>query len=524
MIYSPHKMCIPSPLLLNRLMVIVVVLIMTGCAITPEAFTDEELQLQAKQDKENLSQRYVPVTGPISLYEAMARALNHNLDLQLEASEKILAETELELTKYDQLPEFVTSLDYAGRSNRSGASSQSLITGIESLESSTSSDRYVATSQFGLTWNILDFGVSYIRAKQAADEILIAEEQKRKVVNRLMQDVRGLYWRAVSHDRLNEKLTSVLERVSQALEQSRKIEADRLETPLTALTYQRELMDVKRTLQEIQRELSLTKIQLAALMNLPPGADYELEIPVRNELDIPNLDMNVETMEELSLLNRSELREIAYQQRINSKETKAALLELLPGIDLSIGRTHSDNSFLFNKDWTNYGAAVSWNLVNVFKLSSTNHVYRSREDVLKARRMAMSMAVLTQVHVSLAQFIHSRNEFQTWSEYYDTQTRILDQVNAAAQTNSISQQNVIQEEMSTLVAEVRYDVAHADLQNAYADIYAAMGLDSIPENVDISNIKLYSEQLRKSFEQLPERASSLTMQLSSVLVDSTAQN
>lgn len=504
---------------LKLLILLVMIFVMAGCAMVPEPLTSDELQMQADYDMRQLKKKQLPVTGPISLYEAMARALNHNLDLQLEASEKLLAEAELELTKYDQLPEFAVSFDYAGRSNRSGASSQSLITGVESLESSTSSDRYIATSQFGLSWSILDFGVSYFRAKQAADQILIAQEQKRKVINRLIRDVRSLYWRAVSHDRLNEKLSNVLARVSQALEQSRKIESERLETPLAALTYQRELMDVKQTLQEIQRELSLTKIQLAALMNLPPGTQYQLEIPQRDDLTLPELTMDVTKMEELSLVNRSELREIAYRQRINAKETKAALLELLPGIDLNIGQTHSDNSFLFNHDWTNYGAAVSWNLVNVFKLSSANYVYKSREEVLKARRMAMSMAVLTQVHVSLAQFAHSKNEFQTWSEYYDTQLRILDQVNAAAQTNSISEQNVIQEEMSTLVAEVRYDVAHADLQNAYADIYEAIGMDSIPDDIDTNNIKLYSKHLRQYFEGLPNKTNNLSLQLSSVTME-----
>ena len=503
--------------LLSRIAVLGMLLLLSGCVLTPIEFTDEELQIQSELDKQNLGQQHVPVTGPITLYEAMARALNHNLDLKLEASEKVLAEAELELTKFDQLPEFATNLDYSGRSNRSGASSQSLVTGIESLESSTSSDRYVATSQFGLSWSILDFGVSYIRAKQAADEVLIAQEQKRKVVNRLMQAVRSLYWRAVSHDRLSEKITSVLERVSGALEQSRQVESDRLETPLTALTYQRELMRVRQTLQEIQRELSLTKIQLAALMNLPPGTSYQLDIPARDELVIPKLNMDVKAMEELSLLNRSELREIGYLQRINSKETKAALLALLPGIDLNFGRTHSDNSFLFNHDWTNYGAAVSWNLMNVFRLPSTKFVYKTRDDVLKARRMAMSMAVLTQVHVSLAQFSYAQNEYQAWSEYFDTQSRILDQVNAAALTNSISEQNVIQEEMSTLVAEVRYDVAHADLQNAYADIYAAIGVDSIPDDIDVSDLELYSKELHKYVEELPDRANMLTLQLSTIV-------
>ena len=440
----------------------------------------------------------------------MARALQHNLDLHLEASEKLLAQRELELTRYDQLPELVGRLDYAGRSNFSGASSRSLITGVESLESSTSSDRYIATTELGLTWNILDFGVSYVRAQQAADRVLVAEEQKRKVVNRLIQDVRSLYWRAVSHDRLTTKLERVLERVSFALEQSREIERNRLETPLAALTYQRELMDVKRNLLEIKRELSLTKIRLGALMNLPPGQDYELVIPERGQA-LPGLDMSVSAMEAMSLVNRSELREIGYEQRINSKEARAALLSLLPGLDLSIGRVHSDNSFLQNHSWKRYGAAVSWNLFNVFKMPATKRMTQARKDVLEVRRLAMSMAVLAQLHVSLAQFEHSKNEYSTWMEYHDTQSRILEQVSAAAQTNSTSEQNVIREEMNALVAEVRYDVAYADMQNAYADVYAAIGLDAIPENVDAKNVDLYSQVLRNYFEESARRVNTLTV-------------
>ncbi len=385
----------------SALGVLFLLLMLSGCLTAPEAFTEKELKILAKFDKELLQKTRVPLTErPISLYEAMARALNYNLDLKLETSEKVLAEAELELTKFDQLPEFAADLDYAGRSKDSGASSRSLLTGVESLESSTSSDRYVATTELGLSWSILDFGVSYIRSQQAADAVLVAKEQRRKVVTRLIRDVRSLYWRAASHDRLSEKLTNVLSSVTQALERSQKIESNRLETPLKELTYQRELMDVRLTVNQIQRDLSTTKLQLAALMNLPPGTPYELEIPTRDELTIPDLHMDIEVMEELSLMNRSELREIGYQQRINSKEAKAVLLTLLPGIDLNIGRTRSDNSFLFNDNWASYGAAVSWNLFNIFKFPTTKLVQERRDYVLKAQRVAMSMAILTQVHVT----------------------------------------------------------------------------------------------------------------------------
>ena len=67
-------------------------------------------------------------------------------------------------------------------------------------------------------------------------------------------------------------------------------------------------------------------------------------------------------------------------------------------------------------------------------------------------------------------------------------------------TRSIKERNVIQEEMSTLVAEVRYDIAYADLQNAYADIFAAVGIDDIPKDIEKHDIEDLSALLKDHFE------------------------
>ncbi len=493
-------------------------LFVSGCSIVPVAFTSEEISASAEEDKKQLLSEQEPVTGPISLYEAIARALSYNLDLRLEVTEKILSQRELDLSRYDQLPELVGNLDYSSRSNFSGANSRSLTTGNESLQSSTSSDRDVLSNDISLSWNILDFGLSYIRAQQAADRVLISEEQRRKVVNQLVQDVRGLYWRAVSNDRLVLELKFLLERVSEAISQSKEIEINRLDKPLTALTYQRELIGIKRELQELQRELSLAKIQLAALMNLRPGAEYQLVLPDRTDV-IHEVGMSPQMMEELSLINRSELREIGYEQRINAKETKAAILQLLPGINLNFGDNHSSNSFLFNRDWLSYGARISWNLLNIFKLPSTKRVAEAQDVVLKARKLAMSMAILTQVHVGLAQFSNSRNEYKTSTDYYHTQVKILEQIRAAAETNSVSEQAVIREEMNTLVSEVKYDIAYADLENAYADAYAAIGVDPIPKNFDTKDIHSLTETLRDYFENISSRAKNFSMNLNSIKLE-----
>ncbi|MGH8525834.1 MAG: TolC family protein, partial [Gammaproteobacteria bacterium] len=410
--------------------------LVSGCALTPEALRDGEVKAQAANDYINLTKEHEPVRGPISMYEALARALKYNLDFRLELTKKVLALEQLNVSRYEMLPQFVSNLSYNARDKFSGASSRSLITGRQSLESSTSSDRDVGEVELGLVWNVLDFGVSYYRAKQAADRVLIAEEQKRKAVNRIAQEVRTAYWRAVSAERLQGQLDALMSRVARALSDSREVVWKRLDAPMTQLTYQRELLAVKRELQELQRDLELAKYQLAELMNLRPNARYELAVPKRGEL-ARAIKLGHAEMEQMALESRPELRELGYEKRINAQEARAAILELLPGVDLSVTKNYNSNSFLFHNNWVNLGSRVAWNLLNLIRMPQKMKELKAQAGVLDAQRLALSIAVLTQVNVSLAQYGHAQNEYQTASEYHAIQQGIIRQVHAGVKVNRI---------------------------------------------------------------------------------------
>ncbi len=484
-----------------RCYIVVLCLLVSGCAFIPVPLTHDELKAQASNDSVLITWNQDPVVEPITLYESIARALKYNLDFHLEFAEKILSQTELDLSRYELLPQLVAKSGYNGRDNFSGASSQSLLTGLQSLSTSTSSNRDIFNADLSLTWNVLDFGLSYIRAKQAADKVLIAEEEKRKVVNRMVQDVRTAYWRAVSNDRLIVKLEALLVRVSQAIEESKQVEKKRLERPLTALTYQRELIGIKRELEALQRDLSLAKIQLAALMNLRPGESYQLVIPDRGDI-VDKVDISPEMMEQIALENRPEIRTISYEERINKKEAKAAILSLLPGLDINFGKSYSSNSFLFNNNWLSYGTQVSWNLLNIFKLPATKRELGARENVLEARRLALTMAIMTQVHVSLAQYEHAQREYKTAADYYLTQQKILDQLRSGVAKNTVTEQSLIREEMNMMVAEIKYDIAYSDVENAYAGIFASLGIDPFPIDADTDSVSSLTDSIMKYFEGL----------------------
>ena len=201
---------------------------LSSCAVKPIPLTRDEVRSRMQADRAVLTKDQEPVSGPIDLYEAMARALKYNLDARVELMHKMLAQTQLDLSHYAMLPRLAANAGFDGRNNFSGGVAQSLITGRQVLEPFTSSEKNIFSADLSLSWNVLDFGMSYIRAKQAADDVLIAEEERRRVANRVMQDVRGAYWQAVSAERVLPSLKMLDEWVKSALDKAQAVQDEKL--------------------------------------------------------------------------------------------------------------------------------------------------------------------------------------------------------------------------------------------------------------------------------------------------------
>ena len=456
--------------------------VVSGCAVTPHPLTPAEIATTAEANMRDVDAEQEPVSGPIDLYQAMARGLRYNLDYRVEMMEEALRTRELDVARYDMLPQLVASGGYAGRSNYSGASSLSLLTRRQSLEPSTSAERDLFTADLTLSWDVLDFGLSYVRANQRADEILISQERRRKVANRIIEDIRTSYWRAVSAERLLVKLQQLEGAVSETLANSERVAERRVSSPLTALTYQRELIEIQAEIRRLQRELVVAKSQLAALMNLRPGTEFTLVLPDRG-LPLPAVNYSGEDMMMTALQNRAELREVSYRQRINARELDAALLSALPSFRGVLGVNVDSNDFLYNNDWMQYGARASFNLLNLFRLPAQRRAIGAQDDLLHAREMALTMAVMTQVHVSRARYGHLTQELDTARRQMDVQSRIMQQIRAGFQAGAMSRQTLLREEMNTLVSEVKYDIAYAEAQNAYANLFSSMGIDDFGPDI-----------------------------------------
>lgn len=408
-----------------------------------------------------------------------------------------LRSAELNLAHYSMLPNVVSSSGYLGRNNVQASSSFNVLTNTPNFSASTSQDMQSAVADLQLSWNILDFGLSYVRANQAADRVLIGVEMQRKVKHRLLENVRTAYWRAVSYEQLMKGLQVLEQRTEAAIANSRALGKSRETSLATILTFERELTEVKRCIKELQRDLVDSREQLASLMGLSPGTEYQLAANNRPQMP-KQLSMPLDAMLEAAVRDRAEIREIAYQQRISVREAHAALLDLLPGLQAYVAPGWDTNSFLLNSNWVGWGAKASWSLLKLAQYPAKRSVIRAQDNLLNAKALAATMAVMTQVHVSRIRYHHFIRELQAVDEHRSVQSRLMTQIRLEAKAGRVSEQVLLREELNTLVAHAKYGISYASLQSAYANVFASMGRDPYGiDDVSLS-IEMIADCLRKS--------------------------
>lgn len=468
----------------------VAMLWLSGCAIKPTPFTDAERAQTAQADRTSMFANQQPVSGPISLDEAMARAIRYNLDHRLKMMEEALAQHQLDLSNFDLLPRLTAQAGYTNRNHPLASSSQGLYTNEQSLIPSYSTDQNDRTADLTLSWNLLDFGVSYYEAKEQADRVLVLEQRRRKVVQLMMQQVREAYWQAVGAQRLSDRIGPLLDQAHAALDDSRAAQQQGLRSPIDTLNYQHALLDLMRQLEAVRDQLEEAKPRLASLMNLEPGKDYTLA--ATEAFAVPQFDMAMPQMEDMALQRRPELVEAGYNERISVNETHKAMAKMLPGVELEIGGHYDSNSFLVYNAWRAAGISVSWNLLNLLNYKAIHGTAQAQLEVAKTQRMALSMAVLTQVHVARSELGAKERQFTLLKQLNDVDQQILQHTHNATQANAQGKLEEIRVATGAMMSELRLYQSYGELESAYGQMLATLGLDPVPDSVhahDIASLK-----------------------------------
>lgn len=498
-------------LLPRTLVALAAAAVLAGCTVAPKATTADEVRDRVKADTARMYVDQAPISAPISMEEAVARALKYNLDYRLKKMESALAQGLTDYASYDMLPQIVASAGYTRRSNDSGGVSIGILDRELSDRPTTSDERSRSLRGIEFSWNVLDFGVSYYRARQQGDQFLIAEERRRKVVQNLLQDVRAAYWRALGAQRLNAQADDILQRASLALNRSREAETQKIIPPGLALAYQRALLDATTLLNQRRQDLEFAKRELAALMNVPPGVDFQ--VAESNETALPPAPRDVTKLEEMALLQRPELREEDFRKRITSDEARKQILGMLPGISFNYGRRHDSNVYTFNNSWSEGGVSLAWNLMRLVALPSLQNAQKYQEATDEARRMALSMAILTQTRVGAERYRMALEDFKLADQAAQVDTRLAAFTKASVTAKLDSELEAIRTQARAVLGAYQRANAYANAHIAFGRLYNTLGFDPIADDFEGNDLGKLTERVKAHLQATEKDAFALSSNL-----------
>lgn len=477
-------------------------LVMAGCSVTPEPISADEQRKLLAQDRVNAFKDVEPVGPQLTLHEAVARGLKYNLEHRATRMEQAIALGAAEISSYDMLPQVVANAGYNYRNNYFVTDAVGYYSGNPSLAEpfvNSSKDYWVGGAM--LSWNLLDFGVSYYSAKQNADRVLVASERRRRVMHLLAQDIQIAYLRAASAQKLRDEIAKTIQSASMALGQSSRGTNQGLSNPLDALRYQKALLDNMKILETINQELATAKVELSQLINLPPNAQYLLEDPDMLMAPHAFASTPVEEFEVRALAHNADLKEGIYNARIAMVETRKSMLRLLPGLSFNVGPQITDNQFWINKNWVEGAAQFSFNLWNILLAPQVRAQAQANEDLAVNNRMVVQMAVVSQVYLSKIDLDNAYRLYERSAQIEQVDTRIANLTAKNEREGTASKAERVAADASAILSRLRKYQALAQLYAASSRLQATAGLEPDIGSVDQIELRQLSAVVKQTYQQ-----------------------
>lgn len=425
-----------------------------------------------------------PVPDSLGLAEAVRLGLEHNLDLRIARLQEEIDSDAARAERFRMLPALDVRADVSERNNFPVNEFQNIQTGEVDLSNTISRERNRKTVEVRLTWNILDFGLSYYRARQAAVQTEISRMDRTRQAQILAMDISAAYLKSVLAENNLAYLQRMAEELREYKETADDMVAERRLDPITAKDLERQLAALSIEASDLQAEISGMRIELCRLMGVNPmtrfalADDDDLLDRLRRMLPDPEA-LAPQRLERIALRNRPELYAADLRERARQDEARSALLRMFPGLRLEGALDYDDNKFLINNTWLSVGAGL---VSDLLALPGQYSEWKAREkgvDRAELDRLLMTAGVIVQVHMALHEFEVKREQFRlretAWSISDDLLSMSRERNEAGMQ--GFADTVVTRRMMESVVARLERDRSLVELLTAYQRLLVSMGLE-----------------------------------------------
>ncbi len=448
-----------------------------------------------------------PLTEPLTLSMAIARALRYNYDNRMAMMESVLQDKQTQLATLQMMPKLVASAGYSFRDNDMASFSVPVDSQGDLGAFTISQDREKNFADLTLSWNILDLGTSYFQARQQADRFLIAQERQRRVINNIIRQVCDAFYRATMAERLMPRVKTTLADARQALAMNEQIEKERLKPLVQVLQYRKDILAIIDRLNQLNHHLKLAKTGLAALINLPSSQSYSVRFQDNPLFDTPpKIHHTIAELEDLGLYFRHDIREKVYTKRIDRFEKIKQTINLFPGLSLSSSANYDSNSFLMNTNWAEMGVQTSLKLFDLLRAPQLLDVAEARLVVDETSRLALTVAVLVQINIAHQKYTQSLESYEITTQLMSVENRLQKAIIDAVNLKAESSMNAIRQTATTIMATMNRDMAYANTLTAFFDLYATLGIDFYTGPVDTIKLSDLDKRIQNGLKILKKGA------------------
>lgn len=472
--------------------------LLTACSITPKPIPISDRYQEAQNDLKELFSHQPSLAGKLSFENALARGLKYNLDYRIKLVNTALQAGQLKLAQYVMFP----SLNYSGSlytRNNDFASSGITSTG-QLTDVLNSTPRTLLTHRVGLTWNVLDFGLSYVKAKQQSERVLIAQEESRKQLQQLAQDILLAYWNAYSAQQLvdqTKEFEVLLERAKRKLSIAVH---DKTVPKENLLNFQASLLEGNRKLIQLQYKYDKAMLDLKHLVNLPLDQKIRLEAPPLTAAKIRNLHhLDFAKLDAITLVSRPELRSQKYQEQIAKYGIKATILQALPGIPLNYGWNYNSNKYLLNTRWLDRSIDASWNLLNLVSLPTSLDTARAQVQYEKLKLMALTLTILTETRYAYTHYLTLSKEYEVAHKQTINAQELYNLTKNRERASLASTQQLILAKLRAITTKMDENLLLSDLSTAMGQLYLSIGTDIISVDMDNPSLSAVSRNIKQNF-------------------------
>ena len=449
---------------------------LSGCATTAVKYdasnigdiSDKSLRPQAVA---------MDVSTPLNIQQVRARTLAHNSEYSRAQTQLVETVRKAGIRGKSLLPQAYASTTGIWRNNANA------YVGIKVDDTSgrmpkdfyTAQDQAVAISNFTTSWDLLEIGLSGFKKSRRAITAYSEGEQNKYLCNKLMVDVENAYWRAVAFEQAEKKSDWLKNRVAFALNLSQERAEKNPENKLTELMFQRELIDINRWYQSLYRSLLSAKPELARLMNLPAGLEFDLQ-STRLPANLGELGQkDAVSLISMAYKNRSEIRQALYKTNLTELKNKEDLWRHLPAMRFFLGGSSDSNSFLLNQSFASAGVNLSWDLLRIGQVGETK---RRGELILeKDHRQTeiLASAIMAQVMIAREQMHKLDYDLMLAWKALSVQGEITEDLSADVALGKKPETYLVKEELMRELSFIREQMSRAELHTAKARLSQSIG-------------------------------------------------